>query len=106
VIAGDDLGDVVEPLDVGVGSHQIANRLAARAPDALGEGAAVGVRVDGDHPVLTGIGERHAQQRRDRGLFRHRPSREHGDELRAAVQRCRNAPVESLARTRACCRRG
>jgi hypothetical protein len=80
VVARDDVGDVVEAADVRLSAHEVAHRLAAGAADAVGERAAVRVRIDGDHPVLTGVGQRHAEQGRHGRLADAALAREHRHE--------------------------
>src|SRR3546814_7564182 len=58
---------------------------------------AVGVRIDRDHAVVTGRGQRHPQQGRDRGLADTALAREHRDETRSPGQRSGDPHIELFA---------
>ncbi len=101
-VAGDDRGEVVVPLDVVMDADEIAHRLAVvRSHDAVGQGSAVGVRIDRDDAILASIRQRHAEQCGDRRLADPALARQHRHEPGAAHERGRDPRRERLALARA-----
>ena len=74
---------------------EVAHGRAGLLVDPLGERAAVGVGVDGEHVVLAHVGEGHAEQRRDRRLADAALAGEHRDEPGAALEPLVDAGVDA-----------
>src|SRR5690606_5273370 len=81
-------------------AHQVAHRLAGGLRDALGERAAVGVRIDGYHPVVTRVGEGHAEQRRHGRLADAALAAHDGDEAGTTVDPGTDAGLHGIALAR------
>ena len=86
LVARDEAGEVGVAADRGRLGDDVAHRRAGLPVDALGQGAAVGIRVDRDDPVVTGVGEGHAEERGDRRLAHAALAGEHRDEPGAALE--------------------